>query len=84
MRAKFTGTCGPCGAAIERGQMISMFMSTWAHDECKRLVIRQRQEEAGPPLELTPALPPEHRAEYIGQRTEKRRSLKAFKRSQRA
>lgn len=84
MRAKFSGTCGPCGVAIEPGQAISIFMSSWAHDECKRLVIRQRQEEAGPPVELEPALPPERTAEYIGQRTEKRRSLRAFKRTQRA
>ena len=54
MRAKFTGRCRCCGAAIEPGQAIEIFMAQWAHGECKRLVIRQRCEEAGPPVELEP------------------------------
>ena len=81
MRAKFTGRCRCCGAAIERGEAIEIFMSQWAHGECKRLVIRQRCEEAGPPVELEPENVTTQQQEYVGQRTARRRDLKAFKQS---
>ena len=85
MRAKFTGRCRCCGAAIEPGQAIEIFMAQWAHGECKRLVIRQRCEEAGPPVELEPGeVDPdvkELQRNCTGLRTAKRRDMRATKRS---
>ncbi|WP_162794114.1 hypothetical protein [Streptomyces paludis] len=76
MKAKYAGYCTSCAIRIEPGTDIEIFLGGWTHTACKKAEIARRAEARGGPVELELVMPKSRPTEYVGVRSQNRRSLR--------